>query len=137
MKKIAIVLGTALGMAAAAAQAADQVTLQLKWVAQAQFAGYYVAKAKGFYKEVDLEVTIVPGGPDLAPPQALANGSADVAIDWMPSALAAREKGVGMVNVAQPFKRSGLEMTCRAETGIKVPADFKGRTVVVWSAGNE
>ena len=68
MKKIAIVLGTALGMAAAAAQAADQVTLQLKWVAQAQFAGYYVAKAKGFYKEVDLEVTIVPGGPDLAPP---------------------------------------------------------------------
>src|ERR1019366_7582641 len=81
------------------AAAQDKVTLQLKWVTQAQFAGYYVAKDKGFYK---------PGGPDIAPPQVIAGGGADVIIDWMPSALAAREKGVPLVNIAQPFKRSGM-----------------------------
>ena len=64
----------------------DKVTLQLKWVTQAQFAGYYVAKDKGFYKEAGLDVTIKPGGPDIAPPQVIAGGGADVVVDWMPSA---------------------------------------------------
>jgi NitT/TauT family transport system substrate-binding protein len=120
-----------------AAHAADKVTLQLKWVVQAQFAGYLVAKDKGFYKEADLDVTIKAGGPDVAPPQVIAGGGADVIIDWMPSALAAREKGVPLVNIAQPFKRSGLQLTCRAETGIKTPADLKGKTIGVWFFGNE
>ncbi|HEY5598741.1 MAG TPA: ABC transporter substrate-binding protein, partial [Kiloniellales bacterium] len=83
-----------LGLAATAAHAAEKVTLQLKWVTQAQFAGYYVAKDKGFYDEVGLDVTINPGGPDIAPPQVIAGGAADVIIDWMPAALASREKGV-------------------------------------------
>ena len=115
----------------------DKVTLQLKWVTQAQFAGYYVAKDKGFYKEAGLDVTIKPGGPDIAPPQVIAGGGADVIVDWMPSALAAREKGVPLVNIAQPFKKSGMMLTCRAETGIKTPEDLKGRTLGVWFSGNE
>ena len=127
----------ALGLTATAANAADKVTLQLKWVTQAQFAGYYVAKAKGFYDEAGLEVEIKPGGPDISPPQVIAGGGADVVIDWMPSALASREKGVALVNIAQPFKRSGMMLTCRAETGIKAPADFKGKTLGVWFFGNE
>ena len=81
----------AAGLLATAAQAADDVTLQLKWVTQAQFAGYFVAKDKGFYDEEGLNVTILPGGPDIAPTQVIAGGGADVMIDWMPSALAARE----------------------------------------------
>jgi NitT/TauT family transport system substrate-binding protein len=125
------------GLAAGSANAAEKVTIQLKWVTQAQFAGYYVAQAKGYYKDADLEVTILPGGPDTAPPQVITGGGADVIIDWMPSALAAREKGVPLVNISQPFKKSGLEMTCRAETGIKKPIDLKNRTVGVWFAGNE
>ena len=129
-----ILLGAAL---AGSAQAADPVTIQLKWVTQAQFAGYYVAKAKGYYKDAGLDVTIKPGGPDLAPPQVIAGGGADVIVDWMPSALASREKGVPLVNIAQPFKKSGLELTCRADTGIKKPTDFKGKTVGVWYGGNE
>ncbi len=80
-------------LAAGAAHADDKVTLQLKWVTQAQFAGYYVAKDKGFYKQEGLDVTIKPGGPDVAPEQVLAGGGADVVVDWMPAALAAREKG--------------------------------------------
>jgi NitT/TauT family transport system substrate-binding protein len=119
------------------AQAADKVTLQLKWVTQAQFAGYYVAKDKGFYKEEGLEVEIKPGGPDIAPAQVLAGGGADVVLDWMPSALATREKGVPMVNIAQPFKTSGMMLTCRKETGIKSPKDFPGKTLGVWFFGNE
>jgi NitT/TauT family transport system substrate-binding protein len=120
-----------------AAMAKDAVTLQLKWVTQAQFAGYYVAKDKGFYDEAGLDVTIKPGGPDIAPPQVIAGGGADVVIDWMPSALASREKGLALVNIAQPFKRSGMMLTCRKETGIKKPADFKGKTLGVWFYGNE
>jgi NitT/TauT family transport system substrate-binding protein len=126
-----------LGLSIGAAQAADKVTLQLKWVAQSQFAGYYVAAAKGYYKTADLDVTINPGGPDVAPEQVITGGGADVIVDWMPGALAAREKGVGLVNIAQPFKKSGLELTCRAETGIKGPADLKGKTLGVWFSGNE
>lgn len=124
-------------LSAGAASAADQLTLQLKWVTQGQFAGYYVAKDKGFYEAEGLDVTIKPGGPDIAPPQVIAGGGADVVVDWMPSALASREKGVPLVNIAQPFKKSGMMLTCRKETGIKAPADFKGKTLGVWFFGNE
>ena len=129
MKKLAI--GNDAGMRPRfrrrSANAADKVTIQLKWVTQAQFAGYYVAKAKGFYKDAGLDVTINPGGPDVAPPQVIAGGGADVVVDWMPSALASREKGVPLVNISQTFKTSGLELTCRKDTGIKTPADLQGQ----------
>lgn len=130
------ILGAVLGSSVQAI-AADDVTLQLKWVTQAQFAGYYVALDKGFYKDAGLNVTIKPGGPDIAPPQVIAGGGADVVVDWMPSALASREKGVPLVNIAQPFKRSGMMLTCRKETGITSPEDFKGKTLGVWFYGNE
>ena len=117
--------------------AQDALTLQLKWVTQGQFAGYYVAKEKGFYDEAGLDVTIKPGGPDIAPEQVIAGGGADVIVDWMPAALAAREKGLPLVNIAQPFKKSGMELTCRKETGIEKPEDFKGKTLGVWFSGNE
>ncbi|MDP3959322.1 MAG: ABC transporter substrate-binding protein [Pseudorhodobacter sp.] len=123
--------------AAGGADAADDVTLQLKWVTQAQFAGYYVAQAQGFYAEENLNVTILPGGPDVAPTQVIAGGGADVVIDWMPSALAAREKGLALVNIAQPFKSSGMMLTCLKETGITSPADFADKTLGVWFGGNE
>ena len=135
------ILSSALALMAAAAattvQAADDVTLQLQWVTQAQVAGYYVALDKGFYTAEDLNVTILPGGPDIAPPQVLAGGGADAMLNWMPSALAAREKGLPVVNIAQPFKSSGLMLTCWKDTGIKSPADFKGKTIGVWFYGNE
>ena len=138
MKKlVALAAGMTMGLSFATAQAADTVTIQLKWVTQAQFAGYIVAKEKGFYKDVGLDVTIKPGGPDVAPPQVIAGGGADVVVDWMPSALASREKGVPLVNISQTFKKSGLELTCRADTGIKKPADFKGKTIGIWYGGNE
>jgi len=137
IKSLALVSALGVGLISGAAQAADELTLQLKWVTQGQFAGYYVAKDKGFYEEEGLDVTIKPGGPDIAPPQVIAGGGADVIIDWMPSALASREKGVPLVNIAQPFKKSGLMLTCLKEHGIESPSDFPGKTIGTWFFGNE
>jgi NitT/TauT family transport system substrate-binding protein len=138
MKKLLMSAAAAMALLASTAAAnAEAVTIQLKWVTQAQFAGYLVAQSKGFYKEAGLEVTIKPGGPDINPQQVLAGGGADVVVDWMPSALATREKGQNVVNIAQPFKKSGMMLTCRAETGIKAPTDFKGKKLGVWFFGNE
>ena len=135
MKKMVLVMLTA-GLAFAA-HAADKVTIQLKWVTQAQFAGYYVAQEKGYYKAEGLDVTIKPGGPDISTPQVIAGGGADVIVDWMPSALASREKGVALVNIAQIFNRSGMMLTCRKDSGIRSPSDFRGKTLGVWFYGNE
>lgn len=139
MKKLMMAAALAAGMGGAA-QAdghANDVTLQLQWVTQAQFAGYYVALDQGFYDEEGLEVTILPGGPDIAPPQVLAGGGADIMLNWMPSALAARERGLPVVNIAQPFKSSGLMLTCWKDTGITSVEDFRGKTIGVWFFGNE
>src|SRR5437899_12669719 len=120
MKRLPILVGAAvLALASAGEQAQAKLTLQLKWVTQAQFAGYFVAKDKGFYKDENLDVTIKAGGPDVAPPQVIAGGGADVVVDWMPSALATREKGVALVNIAQVVTRSRMQLTGRADSGVK------------------
>ena len=139
MKKfmLAAALAAGFGGTAQAEEHANDVTLQLQWVTQSQFAGYYVALDQGFYEDEGLNVTILPGGPDIAPPQVLAGGGADVMLNWMPSALAAREKGLPVVNIAQPFKTSGLMLTCWKDTGIETVEDFRGKTIGVWFFGNE
>jgi len=128
------VCGAAVGVSASAA---DKVTVQLKWLPQAQFAGYYVAQSKGYYKAEGLDVTIKPGGPDISPVQVIAGNGADVVVNWMPDALAAREAGVPLVNIAQIFNRSGLMLTCKKSSGVTSPRDFKGKTLGVWYGGNE
>ena len=140
MKRLTIkqaVLAAAAALGALGAQAADKITVQMKWVPQAQFAGYYVAAAKGYYKAEGLDVTIKPGGPDVSPVQVLAGNQADVIVNWMPDALAAREAGVPLVNIAQIFDKSGLMLTCKKSSGVTSPKDFKGKTLGVWFGGNE
>ncbi|PXA89898.1 nitrate ABC transporter substrate-binding protein [Nostoc sp. 3335mG] len=132
-----LLAGTMALAALPGAFAADALTLQLKWVTQAQFAGYLVAEAKGFYDEEDIDLTILPGGPNIAPEQVIAGGGADIIVTWMAAGLAARDTGVPLVNIAQPFKRSGLMMICPAEKEIKTVADFPGHTLGVWFFGNE
>ena len=93
MKKILATFAAAAVSAAgvaAPAMADDEVKLQLQWVTQAQFAGYYVALEKGFYDEEGLDVTVLPGGPDIAPPQVLAGGGADAMLNWMHGKRACR-----------------------------------------------
>ena len=136
-KTMKLTLALAMSLMAGSVLAADKVTLQLKWVAQSQFAGYYVAKDKGFYKDAGLDVDIKAGGPDIAPEQVIAGGGADVIVDWAGGALAAREKGVGLVNIAQPYKKAGMQMVCPKNGPVKTEADFKGHTLGVWFFGNE
>ena len=112
-------------------------SLQLQWFVQAQFGGYYAAKDLGFYEEQCLDVTILEGGVDIVPQTQLAQGAADFAIAWVPKALASREQGAGIVDVAQVFQRSGTLQVSWADSGIKTPADLKGKKVGNWGFGNE
>ena len=123
--------------AGAACATKDPVTLQLKWVAQAQFAGYYAAQGEGFYDAECLDITINPGGPDIVPEQVVAGGQADFGINFVPSLLSAREQGTNLVNIAQVFERSAMREISWKDTGIAGPADLAGKKVAVWFGGNE
>jgi len=129
----------AAGTAAAAPQGAKltKITLQLKWVPQAQFAGYYAASLKGFYKAAGLDVTLKNGGPDIIPEQVVASGQAQFGVDWLPSLLAARDKGTQLVNVAQVFARSGMTQLTWKSSGISTIAGMKGKKVANWLGGNQ
>jgi NitT/TauT family transport system substrate-binding protein len=117
--------------------AKKKVTLQLKWVTQAQFAGYYAAKKKGYYDEEGLDVNIKVGGPSITPEQVVLGKQADFGIDWLPSLLAARDGGQDLVNIAQVFTRSGmLELTWK-DSGITSIGQMRGKKVGVWCCGNE
>jgi NitT/TauT family transport system substrate-binding protein len=117
--------------------AATKVTLQLKWVTQAQFAGYYAAKARGFYKKAGLDVNIKVGGPDISPEQVVAGGAAEFGLDWLPSLLAFRDKGTKLINIAQVFSRSGMTQLTWKDSGINSIAKMRGKKVGNWLLGNE
>ena len=113
------------------------VKLQLQWFTQAQFAGYYAAQDQGFYADHCLDVTILEGAVDIAPHVVLANGEADFAISWVSKALAGREGGANIVNIAQIFQRSGTLQVSFKDKNITTPADFKGKKIGNWGYGNE
>jgi NitT/TauT family transport system substrate-binding protein len=123
--------------ASPATQAKTKVTLQLKWVTQAQFAGYYAAKAKGYYSQAGLDVRIKVGGPDIAPEQVVAGGGAEFGLDWLPSLLSARDKGTKLINIAQVFTRSGMTQLTWKDSGIDSIAKMRGKKVGNWLLGNE
>ncbi|WP_372593512.1 ABC transporter substrate-binding protein [Actinotalea sp.] len=113
------------------------VTLQLQWLTQAQFAGYYAAQSEGFYEAAGLDVEIIPSGGDIVPQDALANGEVDYAIAWVPKVLGSIEQGAGVTNVAQIFERSATLQVAFADSGITGPEDLAGTKVGSWGYGNE
>jgi NitT/TauT family transport system substrate-binding protein len=135
----ALALAAAVGVTtrAAAAPKLTNITLQLKWVPQAQFAGYYAASLKGFYKAAGLNVTLKNGGPNIIPEQVVASGQAQFGVDWLPSLLAARDKGTDLVNVAQVFARSGMTQLTWKSSGINTIAKMRGKKVANWLGGNQ
>jgi NitT/TauT family transport system substrate-binding protein len=117
--------------------AKDSVTLQSKWVVQAQFAGYYAALDQGYYEDEGLDVDIRPGGPDIVPEQVVLGGQAEFGINWLDSTLATRDKGQNIVNIAQVFTRSGMTEVTWKDEGLDQITDLKGKKVGVWLGGNE
>lgn len=113
------------------------VTLQLQWVAQSQFAGYYAAKDLGYYEEEGLDVTILEGAVDIVPQQVVAAGEAEFGIAWVPKMLASRAEGADLVNIAQVFQRSGTLQVAWADSGITSVEDWAGKRVGTWGFGNE
>jgi len=114
-----------------------KVTLQSKWVVQSQFAGYYVAKVKGYYKQAGLDVKIKIGGPTIIPEQVVLGGQAEFGINWFPSLLANREAGQNLVNIGQVFARSGTTEVTFKSSGINTFKKMRGKKFGVWLFGNE
>ena len=119
------------------AGALTKVKLQLKWLNQAQFAGYYLAADKGYYKDMGLDVELLPGGPDVVPSQKVLTGAADIGIDWVGSLLANRDKGQPLVDIGQFYQSSGMLLISKKTANINSVADLKGKKVGVWTGGNE
>jgi NitT/TauT family transport system substrate-binding protein len=130
-------LATSPAAAARTCSTFDSVTLQLKWIAQAQFAGYYAANEKGYYRDECLHVTIRPAGESVVPEQVEAGGSAQFALDWLPSLLSFRDQGTPLTTIAQVFQYSGMREISLKESNIRGPADLRGKRVGVWLRGNE
>ncbi|MDY7104977.1 MAG: ABC transporter substrate-binding protein [Actinomycetota bacterium] len=114
-----------------------ELSLQLQWFAQSQFAGYYAALEEGFYEDEGLDVEILEGGVDIVPQQVLGSGQAELAIAWVPKALASREEGLDIIDVGQIFQRSGTLQVSWADDEITEPADLEGTVVGNWGFGNE
>ncbi|MCC7359677.1 MAG: ABC transporter substrate-binding protein [Anaerolineales bacterium] len=134
---------TSAAATAAAAQGSNNtgelipVRLQLQWVVQSQFAGYFAAVDQGFYEDEGLDVTILQGAVDIVPQQVLASGQAEFAIAWVPKALVSRQEGADIVDVGQVFQRSGTLEVSWADSGITKPEDWRGKKVGTWGFGNE
>src|SRR5213080_4030565 len=133
---VAAAVTAALGMSRAqAAPKLTKVTLQLKWVTQAQFAGYYAAVEQGYYKNAGLDVTLKVGGPDITPEQVVLAGQAEFGLDWLPNLFATREKGGKIVSIAQVFNKSGMTELTWKSSGINSIKKMKGKKVGVWCCG--
>ncbi len=117
---------------ASGGQKTQRVTMQLSWTPQAQFAGYYAAVAKGFYKKQGLDVTIRPGGPDASVAQLVASGNANFASLPFGQTLQARDQGIQLQNLAQVFTRSAYRLIAFDKTGIHTVQDLPGKRVGVW-----
>jgi NitT/TauT family transport system substrate-binding protein len=123
--------------AATTPAALTPVRLQLQWVTQAQFAGYFAAVDQGFYADEGLDVTILQGAVDIVPQTVVASGGAEFGVAWLPKVLASIEQGADLVNIAQPFQRSGTLQVAWADSGIDSPEDWRGKRVGTWGFGNE
>ena len=113
------------------------VRLQLQWLTQAQFSGYYAALDQGYYEEQGLDVEIIPSGGDIVPQDALAQGEVDYAVAWVPKVLGSIEQGASITNVAQIFERSATLQVSFADAGIDSVEDLAGKNVGSWGYGNE
>lgn len=126
-----------LAVAGSSSPQLTKVTIQLKWVTQAQFAGYYAAKAKGYYKDAGLDVNLKIGGPTIVNEQTVLSKQAEFGVNWFPSLLANRDQNNDLVNIAQVYTRSGTTEVTWKKDGITNFRQMRGKKFGVWIFGNE
>jgi NitT/TauT family transport system substrate-binding protein len=117
--------------------APTKVRMQLSWIPDAQFAGYILAKEKGFYQAENLDVELLPGGPNVNAVQQVVTGAADMTVNKVSELYAARDKKLPVVSIAQFDQRSSFPLVARTKDGIDGPADLKGKKVGIWYGGDE
>jgi NitT/TauT family transport system substrate-binding protein len=115
-------------------QPPDTVTLQLKGMHQAQFAGFYLAQEKGYYSQENIKVTFLEGEKDLAIVQRVVYGQADFAVIAPESVLMARSQEQPVTAIAAIYRQSPIVYVARSESGIVRPRDFLGKTVATLDA---
>lgn len=116
-----------------------EITLQLQWLPQAQFAGYYVALDQGYFEEEGFDsVEVLPSGGDIVPQDALVAGDVDFAVAWVPKVLGTLEnQGVELTDIAQVFQKSGTTQVSWKDSDITSVEDFEGKRIGSWGFGNE
>lgn len=120
-------------------QEADERALrvQLQWSDQAQFSGFYVAKARRFFEQEGLDVTLIPGGPGINPIEELQQGRADVAVAWLNNAWKRSSANASVTNIGQIFSANALSIICRISSGVFTSRDVEGKKIGVWGIGDE
>jgi NitT/TauT family transport system substrate-binding protein len=118
-------------------QVLKPIRLQLQWFPQAQFAGYFAALDKGYYRDEGFDVTILPGAVEIVPATVVAGGQAEFGISWVPRMLAPRESGADGVVIGQIFQRSPTLQVSFKDKNITKPEDLRGKKVGSWGFGNE
>jgi NitT/TauT family transport system substrate-binding protein len=109
-----------------------KATLLPQWFPQAQFAGYYVAFEKGFYRKHGIDLKILRGGPERSFRETLASGKAVFATHFLSTGIQQRSKGLRIVSIGQIVQRSGLMLVAKKAGGIRTPADLNGKRVSLW-----
>lgn len=117
---------------AAAQPPLKKASLLPQWIPQAQFAGYLVAKEKGFYRDAGIDLMLMQGGPGKDPFLMLAAGEATFCTGWLSTAIAKRAAGIPLVNLAQVVQRSALLLVATKNRGIRELDDLNGRTLGYW-----
>jgi ABC-type nitrate/sulfonate/bicarbonate transport system substrate-binding protein len=112
---------------------ADKVTVQLSWFPSVEYAGFYTALEKGYYTDSNIEVTLVPGGPDINPLDEVQNGKAQFGITSGDSIILAKAEQKDFVAVATIFKENPLAITSLSKDNIQRPEDLVGKTVGTYS----
>lgn len=115
----------------------EKISLALQWLTQCQFAGYYVALDQGFYRKEGIDLTIIPGAPDINPIYLVSSEVADSGTKWLADFIVAKEKTFPIISIAQVLQSNGLVLIAKAKSGIQTPHDFIGKCIGIWFFGNE
>jgi NitT/TauT family transport system substrate-binding protein len=129
-----VFIGVLAGSSHSYGQARHQVAFIPQWIPQAQFAGYYVAYEKGYYRKKGIDLQILKGGPERPPSEWLEKGLADFGTLMLSQAIKKRAEGTKLINIGQIIQKSSLMLVAKKSRGIRTVQDLQGRKIGLWGA---